>query len=241
MTNRIIVSCGFGSPGYIKGIARLAESIAKNFKEAVRFHGIVEEPASAPHHRTNPYAFKPFMVKEAMSQAIHQVLWMDSSCYFIGDVQHYWDLLEHDGLMLIRGGWSNRQWCSDHAANVMQATDSELHADHLAACFMGFDLRKPVARMFLDEWWSYSFGSAFAGTPDISQIASMRTNDHGQCGPNPPILGHRHDQTVASILAARMKIKLHDVESSRFAYASETNTADKLKAEGKLVIARGMA
>ena len=237
MNNRCIVNVAFGG-NHGKGQERLFGSLDSKDTSFLPFRAV---PTGCPPHSEVPYAFKPYAVKCAMDHGSKHVLWMDASCWATGSMQPYWDILDNHGYMFIRGGYVNRQWCSVAAAEAMNATGAELDADHLAAIFMGFNFERAEAREFLAEWKRYAdLRVPFAGTADPLLVPAMWSNQKGWCGPNPPILGHRHDQTVASILVKRMGLKTMTCADARFSYKAPDKTEKDYRALGCHVIAAGM-
>jgi hypothetical protein len=58
---------------------------------------------------------------------------------------------------------------------------------------MGFDLENEQCIKFLDQW--------YAQAKDGRSFRGPWKNDVNQCSPDKRVLGHRHDQSVGSVIA----------------------------------------
>ncbi len=73
-------------------------------------------------------------------------------------------------------------------------------------------MRNPIAVQFLDMWYEKAMdGISFKGTRNDSiSYFDIRNNTDGMISKNPRIKGHRHDQTVAGVIASKLNIELLD-------------------------------
>lgn len=187
------MSCGSWYP---KGQHRLSESL-----DSVRFlddrlFWRDSVPQTSPPHNVIPYAFKPHAFLEARRQGYKSVLWVDSAVWAIKSLDPMFEYIEKEGYLLFRNGWSSGEWCSDAALKPLGITREESFAyPHLMACVMGLNFDDDKANAFLDEWVALANdGITFLGDWN---------NDKQQVSSDSRVLGHRHDQTAASIVAYR--------------------------------------
>ena len=186
MARRCVVSLASDDGRYPEVLARLRESLARTGYDgevAVWEHG--DLPRGCPAHDDVPFAFKPFALDSVRERGFEVVLWLDAACVAVRSLEPFFKRIETDGHLLFRN--RNRlvgDWSADAALNALGVSrDEALGMPELNAAAIGLDLRDPRAAEFLGRWLDEARrGTAFRG--DKSE--------------------HRHDQTVAGILAARL-------------------------------------
>ena len=198
-----------------------------------------ELPPSSPPHRDRglcaghpaacvPYAFKAFALKEAANRGVTTLLWADA-CIVPRDLTALWERIERDGYWMSRQGYSNYQWTADGAypdlfpqifkryeENIARLTARAKNRkiQHVVATTFGISLAHEKGIEFLAEYFRLaSETTAFCGPWQNSAATRVpgRNTDRsaGRCGPD-DVLGHRHDQTAASVIAWRLGFNLTD-------------------------------
>lgn len=184
---------GVGS-WYPQGQARLARAASRfgfPLAQATQY------PAGCPTHEEHPYAFKAVAMTRAIGLADH-LLWLDSSC----DVQHplepIFDIIRDQGYFLLANdGWNNAQWCNDRSLAAFGYTrDQAEKQTHLTSMCCGFSMTHPIGRELLTRWIG-----------NVSLYRGGWFNPKGVESKDPRCLGHRHDQSVLSLLAAQMQLR----------------------------------
>jgi hypothetical protein len=161
-----------------------------------------EFPAGWPTHGETPYAFKAFAIREAEEKGFGTILWMDSSVVPLRPLEPLWNLIERQGYWFSNNPPHNcGEWTCDSALAPLGITREEAFGiPHVIATAFGLDFGHAVAREFFNRFLESAVrGSAFRGPWN---------NDDGAASKDPRVRGHRHDQTVASILAYRLGMKL---------------------------------
>lgn len=206
---------------------------------------------AAPQKQCVPYAFKAYAMKHAADAGVEQIIWADACIRPIAPLDRIWEWLETHGVWICRNGWMNHEWTADSAYphlfplvyEIANDTSTALTAarrlnrdiPHVVATCLGVDVRHPKGRAFLDRYYQLaSTTSAFCGpwrntaAPAMAGVAT----DHacGPCGP-PSTLGHRHDQTAASVIAWELDIPLVN-PPDMFAYAGSQTDKTVLIADG---------
>ncbi len=191
-----------------------------------------------------PYAFKAYAMKEAADRGHKLLLWADASILPLQSMDSLWTRIERDGYWICKNGYSNDQWTADSAypnlfpqefrdfSNTLSGPGAayeiqdRLYAinediSHVVATTFGLNIDHPKGREFLDEYFRLASQTrAFCGpwwnsnAPNPGRVKYQRQT--ARCGP-PTTLGHRHDQTAASVIAWRLGMIL-DEPPKVFAY-----------------------
>lgn len=233
MSKRAIVSVATGH--YVVGQTRLSAQLGDSFPLV----NWVKIPAEWPSHQAKPYAFKAYALKEA--SGYDTLLWCDASIVLgprpLADL---FEKIERDGYWIARNGWTNYEWTADSAYPALfpgvdpeQAREVNRTIPHVVATAFGLSMNHPLGRVFLAEYYRLaSETDAFCGPwanaacakdgPVITVSTYVDPRRVNICGPW-DVRGHRHDQTAASVIAWRLKMKLSDCPEW-FAYkGSETD------------------
>lgn len=208
------------------GQQRLYRALDVYDPDSLRFFW-ANTPKSWPTHQEKPYAFKAYALMEAAKHA-DVLLWCDASVVPIRDLTPLWNKIETDGYWIARNGWNNYEWtCEASYADLFPgiqlrvAREMNRKIPHVVATAFGLNLKTEIGASFLKEYYRLaSQTNAFNGP---------WRNESGNCGP-PDVLGHRHDQTAASVIAWRLGwrlgMKLTDCPEI-FAYRREDGTSDE--------------
>jgi len=89
----------------------------------------------------------------------------------------------------------NKHWCHSTFVNKMEVTNIELESNQIAACICAFVSGNPLAISLFTQ--AYSHGS------DRQIIVGEKWSG---IGPDKKPYGHRHDQSILSVLSQRMNI-----------------------------------
>jgi len=168
---------------------------------------------ACPTHQEAPYAFKAFAFRWARDNGYDLALWADASVWAIKPIQPMFDHIAQHGWMLfyntITGLWTSDACLAGFGLSRNQAMEIPM----IMATCMGFDLHNQKAQDFLDEYLEKSV--------DGFSLRGSWTNANQEVSTDPRVLGHRHDQSVASIVAWKLGIKdLLIAHESFFAYAA---------------------
>lgn len=134
------------------------------------------------------YAYKFPIVKDAMKYA-ENVFWLDAGAMFLQDPKIVFDIIEKDDVFLVQDCNVNYQWTHDRCASILKATEEEMKGKQLCAGITGFKRNGKFMPM-LEDVVKYS------GIKDCIQGPHSIKN-------HPTLLGHRHDQSILSIMYIR--------------------------------------
>ena len=142
----------------------------------------------SPSHTESPYEFKLFAI-EAGWKYDDIVLWVDSSFWRVGDLSKIEKIIIEDGYFMSEAGAWVGDWCNKHTREWFNLTEEEAKVPggfHMfSAGLLGLNRTSPIAQEFFKQWEASAKAGCFVG--HYSE--------------------HRHDQTSASIIAQRLKMK----------------------------------
>ena len=190
---RLIVTVGTGrDAGGVARQKRLVHDPVMAWTEAL--------PEGSISHQRMPYHFKAVALRKARESGAELVLWLDSSVKPVRSLEPLWKLIEDQGYWLSENWWPNGEWCSDASLPLLGVTREETFQQmHVVAGAIGLNLKTEVGNRFLDEYIRLSENGSFRGP---------WTNLNGIASTDPRVRGHRHDQSAASVIAARLGMKL---------------------------------
>lgn len=187
-----IISFANSAGNYVKGLARLSESLRNNFDgDFIGFIG--EASIGAPPHSENPYAFKIYAFQKAIEAGYEKILWVDSSCFAVANVQPVFDEIERDGFIFQEAGQMLGKWTNDKTLAYFGITRDEAMDMRMVgnAGFFGLNMNNPTAKTFFDAWLIAMEYGLFKGTWNNSENTESLDE---RCE------GHRHDMSVSSCL-----------------------------------------
>jgi hypothetical protein len=190
---RLIVTVGTGR--YARGVERL-----KRLATDPVMAWTTALPQGSISHHGMPYHFKAVALRTARESGAELVLWLDASIKPVKPLDALWQLIETQGYWLSKNWWPNGEWCSDAALPLLGITREEVFQQHhVIAGAIGLNLKSEIGNKFLDEYIRLSENGSFRGP---------WKNVRGEASSDPRVRGHRHDQTAASVIAARLGMEL---------------------------------
>jgi hypothetical protein len=197
-------------------------------------HSIRQELPTWPTHAEKPYAFKAYALDLAADAGYDTIVWADACMYPVQSMEPLFQRIERDGYWFSRNGWNNYEWTADSAypdlfpelfegkyprypgsaLDTARAWNRDI--PHVVATCFGLNMRHKLGHKFLREYLRLANTSAFCG-PWINknhvgvpgESPKFKTDRCYECGPS-DVRGHRHDQTVASVIAHNLGLVLTD-------------------------------
>ena len=214
--NRCIVSLATDRLFYPVSLDRLERSLGTvGFTGSFRSWSPGSFPVGCPSPLEVPFAFKPFCLAEARAQGAGAALWLDSSCVAIRSLDPIFEAIEENGYVLFRNGpYRLGEWASDHTLSEYGLPrDRALALPEVNAAAIGLHFGSRIAVEFLESWHEAARDeTAFRGIPEPlrnwDDYEDVKWNRAGCVSADPRVHGHRHDQTVAGILADRLQMEL---------------------------------
>ncbi len=217
---KTVVSFADGVGHYAKALMRLELSL-KQTGFGGKFYGINDYGhINSPHHKgsTNaiPYAFKAMAIKKAMEEQNNTglLLWCDSVVYATKSIEPIFEYIKENGYLFFDNiGFTIGDYTSDACLNKFSMTrEKAFNSKMIMACVMGFNLDNPHCQKFLNEYIA-------AASDGVSYIGDWHNNNL-QVSNDMRVKGHRHDQSVASVIIKQMGLEIINAQKTFFAYAS---------------------
>lgn len=215
---RCVVNVATGR--YVRGQERLRLALKQYSPEAAWIQWTNVMPPGSPEHDSKPYAFKAWALKWAADEGYDTLLWADAAVLPLRSLEPLWYRIERDGYWVALNGWTNYEWTADEAyadlfpgVPIDEAREVSKTFPQILATSFGISLKHTIGRYFLDEYLRLAKTNAFRGpwanaaNPNCFKYSPDSCYTTKVCGP-PDVIGHRHDQTAASVIAWRLGMKL---------------------------------
>lgn len=209
--------CNHAYGGFGTGQDRLNRSL-----DAVGFTGgrvfFKDYLPGCPTHEEQPYAFKLFVIREAIRQGFTSIVWVDARVWALKPLDPFFEILERDGIYLMTGGARMDAHSSDESLVRSGLTrDQAAEVPMLGGSLYGLDLTNPKTKAFFDEWWAWYEAGLFKSftintiNREKMYAGGYRGRSEGFVSADPRVLGHSHDEACASFIAHRMGLPIHKV------------------------------
>jgi hypothetical protein len=210
--NCIVTFVSLDQERYRKGFERLKQSIEKvGFDgDFLAFHD-ESELEGCPLHSEVPYAFKAYAIKKAIDLGYKTILWVDAPVWAQDNLENVFAHIKRHGYLFFDNiGFSIGDYTSDNCLLTHNMTRVEaFKTKMIMACCMGIDVRNNQAHDFFERYYNAANDGSYIGNwnnNNLTESTDLRCK------------GHRHDQSVASILIAQMGLKILTGHQTYFTY-----------------------
>lgn len=196
--NNCIVSFANKNGRYVQNLARLSESLRDNFNgDFIAFIG--ENSVGAEPHEENPYSFKIHCIQKVIDAGYKNVLWLDSSCFAIKNVQPIFDEITNGGFIFQNAGHFLGNYSTDACLEYHGITRDEAMEIYMIgnAGFLGLNFNNGMAIDFFNRWKLSMEKGLFLG---------KWNNDDKSCSLDERCKGARHDMSNSSAIVYKMGI-----------------------------------
>ena len=172
------LTVAIGDPRYIEQQKRLVESIKLHHPEAKIFQWTNEYPPGSQPMGESMYGFKVHAVNYARSKGYWKIVWLDTACILVQPIDHYFDLVDDYGLVVVADENKLINYCHP---NAWKWFDAEPNKDwHLTAgSVFVFDFNNYLCERVFYKW--------------------EKAEQAGQFGHKDTRQGHRHDESCLSL------------------------------------------
>ena len=150
----------------------------------------------------NQFAWKPWFIRFVFeSSDVQNVFWIDSGIMSFGNIGFIFEHIKKHGYWLTEEeGFINHNFTHAVCKEIIQATDEELEGHQLLAGLTGFNKDKGLD--ILHKWCHFcSIKECVYGIHWLKEPLPIMSN-----GKQYILYGHRHDQSILSILRIRHKL-----------------------------------
>jgi len=193
----------------LKALVYLGNDVPESTKEAlikeydfVRFDSL---PTEVPENFKDiwdgkHYAWKIYIYQKLANTHNGMVFYLDAGGFMCRWPTEYLRLAQdHDVCVLEDIQQFNEQWCSEQCKSIMKISEEELSQNQIVGGIMAFRAGSEKAKAYFNEAWKYTqMRDCIVG----EKWAGMR---------NGKAYGHRHDQSILSILSLRHKLMKYDL------------------------------
>jgi GR25 family glycosyltransferase involved in LPS biosynthesis len=175
------------------------------------------------------FAWKLWLYSTIVSAAPYKdklIFYMDVGISMLKIPHRYiMTVLEGDGIAVIEDDTQiNKHWCHEIFCNALNVTETEKAANQILGGIMIFRGGSPLAVKFFSESFTFAKQRHIIVGPKWAGIGSDGKH-----------YGHRHDQSIMSILSGRMKLARHPLKDVYCAYSLRRT----LKSDIPLYVHRG--
>jgi hypothetical protein len=184
----------FSDSSFANGQQRLIKSLLDfNYEGDIITYNDYSQIQSKSHQQV-PYQFKVYAIEKARQMGYDVVIYCDASLYAIQNVMPVINHIIEKGYLLELCGFSAGQYATDICLNEFGISREEAFDISLySAGFTGLNFKNEKATQFFDRWFKLA--------KEEKTFIGDWNNNNKQCSQDERCLGHRHDQTVASILS----------------------------------------
>jgi hypothetical protein len=208
--SRLAVS--YASDRYLAGQTRLLLSLEKL---SIPCHAFYEQKSGqsgkfTPHSEI-PYYFKAEIMAKTARYA-ETILWCDASIFATGaSLDPIFQHIERHGYLLPWGGFKNSEWCNDRSLRAFGFTRDQAESQrHIMGALYGVRTDHPLGKLILEEHLRHR--DLFCGQHD--NLTKSESSD-------PRCHGHRHDQSVLSLIAYEHDLEISDCPASWIHYGED--------------------
>ncbi len=197
-----IVVFNLGLPPYCSEVFEALQKVRVQRLEEVKEHF---SNVDLEFFYRNPHQFgwKQVCIRGASAQSGDAILWLDAGVMALKNLKEIFEWIEQEDIFLVEDPYQlNVTWTHPSCASIMQATEEELLSHQVCGGIQGFK-RSGKHQKMMDQVLEFSL---IRGC-----IEGEKFCDYGKGVQGKPILGHRHDQSILSLLAVRNRCPMHDI------------------------------
>ena len=121
-------------------------------------------------------------------------IYMDAGLHLARPIPDVYSIMKTDGLFLLEDENLNKNWCHEKFVKMMNCSDAEMNSKQLQAAVIGWDATNSAAKKVLTHGFYYT------------KARDILTGEKWIQNPQTHVYGHRHDQSILSILSYREKM-----------------------------------
>lgn len=149
------------------------------------------------------YAWKSCCIYDAILNFGERVIYLDCGIICLKSLEHIYDIIETNDIFLVGDYHKNYNWTIDSCFDILGATNEEINDTQLCGGIQGHK-RDGKYMKLLYRYFKYSqIQKCIEGRKYYDIDVFNKTGNK--------VIGHRHDQSILSILASRYKCPRQDL------------------------------
>lgn len=209
-----VVVCCVGLGGwYPRGVARLIHSLGEYSPGVTVAAWVNCIPFGAPRlvcengYDYTAYCAKPFALMSAQLNGADIAILVDAAFYAVRPISPLIDHIQQTGYYFCRNGNNVGEWSSDRCLERMGVDREEAFAfEEISSYCVGLNMNDGRCLELLQRWCGFASDRLTIPGPH-SALYNGTGRNPGFVSKHPRVMGHRHDQTVLSVLAHRMGLQ----------------------------------
>ncbi len=165
------------------------------------------------------YAWKPYVLQRINGYSVEQsnsysgklIVYLDCASVVVRQPGAWLAKARAHGLCLLEDPRQrNRTWCHEEFCRALEVTDAEKDAHQIVGGIIAFVAGSPAANTFFAEAWRWAQQrGVIVGDKWVNAVPNSIANTIGNNG----VLGHRHDQSIFSIVRLRQGVPVEPLDS----------------------------
>ena len=120
-------------------------------------------------------------------------IYMDIGVLLVRPIADIYEIIQKEGIFMLEDENTNKNWCHEKFVKMMNCSDDELNSKQLQAAVLGWNTAIPSAKKLFTHAFYYT------------KARDILVGEKWIKNPTNHIYGHRHDQSILSILSYREK------------------------------------
>ena len=137
------------------------------------------------------YGWKLWLIYQNLSEP---GIYIDAGVLPVRPLGDVYEIIDKHGIFMLEDENLNKNWCHEKFTKMMNCTQEELDSKQLQAAVIGWDTKNPAVKKVLTHAFYYT------------KARDILVGEKWIQNPTTQVYGHRHDQSILSILSFREKL-----------------------------------
>ena len=137
------------------------------------------------------YGWKLWLIYQNLSEP---GIYIDAGVLPVRPLGDIYDIIEKEGIFILEDDNLNKNWCHEKFTKMMNCKQDELDSKQLQAAVIGWNAKNPAVKKVLTHAFYYT------------KARDILVGEKWIQNPTTEVYGHRHDQSILSILSFREKL-----------------------------------
>jgi hypothetical protein len=199
----IITTVAWGG-WYSRGVARMIQEFARvspgfELQAWVNVLPPGAHPLIENGYDYTGYAAKPWALKYALDSGADTVLLIDAAFFPIRRIHPLIDFISENGYYLCKNGYKAGEWCSDMIlAQIGTTRDHAMTIEEVSSYAVGISSHHEAAKRMATAWALWTHEPCVIAGPHTA--TGQQGRNPGFVSTDERVRGHRHDQSLLSLL-----------------------------------------